>query len=151
MRPSDFEPVAPEVAEGIRRGMERGPFLQFMGIRFEEIRMGYARMRLPYRLELDQPAGVVHGGAIASLLDTVVVPAIITSFGFPRKMLTIDLHVHYLAAAVKEDLVAEGWLRRRGRSIAFLAAEARTAAGDVVAHGELAYKVSPRDHGAAPG
>jgi uncharacterized protein (TIGR00369 family) len=147
MKPTDFEPVSAEVAEAIRRGMDRGPYATLLGIQFEEIRMGYARMRLPYRPELDQPFGVVHGGAIASLLDTVVVPAIITTFDFPRRMLTIDLHVHYMAATVREDLIAEGWLRRRGRSIAFLAAEARKPSGDVVAHGEMSYKVSPRDDG----
>ena len=39
-----------------------------------------ARMRLPYRDELNQPAGVVHGGAIATLIDTVVVPAVASAY-----------------------------------------------------------------------
>ena len=30
--------------------------------RVEEIRQDYARLRLPYRPEYEQPAGVVHGG-----------------------------------------------------------------------------------------
>jgi uncharacterized protein (TIGR00369 family) len=141
----DFEPVPPEMVEGIRRGMQRGPYLGFLGIEIEEVRMGWAQMRLPYRRELDQPAGVVHGGAIASLLDTVVVPALLTSYAFPRRMLTIDLNVHYLSAAAGQDLIAVGWIRRRGRSIAFLAAEARREDGEVVAHAEMTYKVTPRE------
>ncbi|HVS66896.1 MAG TPA: PaaI family thioesterase [Thermoanaerobaculia bacterium] len=145
MNREDFEPVAPEVVEGIREGMQRGPYLGFLGIEIEEVRMGWAQMRLPYRRELDQPGGVVHGGAIASLLDTVVVPAILTTFQFPRRMLTLDLNVHYLTAAVAEDLIAVGWMRKSGRSIAFLAAEARKASGEVVAHAEMTYKVTARE------
>jgi uncharacterized protein (TIGR00369 family) len=145
MNREDFEPVSPEMVEGIRAGMRRGAYLGFLGIEIEEVRMGWAQMRLPYRPELDQPGGVVHGGAIASLLDTVVVPAILTTYQFPRRMVTIDLNVHYLAATVREDLVAVGWMRRRGRSIAFLAAEARKASGEVVAHAEMSYKVTPRE------
>ena len=51
-------------------------FPTLVGLELEEVRTDYARMRLPYRPELQQPAGVVHGGAVATLIDTVVVPAV---------------------------------------------------------------------------
>jgi uncharacterized protein (TIGR00369 family) len=91
---------------------------------------------------LNQPAGLIHGGAIASLIDTVAVGTIISTLeALPRKMLTIDLHVHYLDAAIGEDLIAEGITRRRGRSTIFLEVDAFTDSGTVVAHGEMAYKL----------
>ena len=68
-------PVADRWAK-FPRGWDRVYFPNLVGLELEEVRTDYARMRLPYRPELDQPAGVVHGGAIATLIDTVVVPAI---------------------------------------------------------------------------
>ena len=51
----------------------------------EEIRQDYARMRLAYRPEFRQPAGVIHGGVIASMIDTVVVPAVGSGYDEPRR------------------------------------------------------------------
>jgi uncharacterized protein (TIGR00369 family) len=98
-------------------------------------------MRLPYRSVLNQPAGVVHGGAIATLIDTVVVPAIASGYDEPHRYVTIDMQVQYLAAIVGEDAVAEGWIVRRGRSTVFCRAEVMTAKAGLVATGTLVYKV----------
>ena len=143
IREDEFEPIAQDKRDQfIRFFTENAAYPSLLGMQFEEIRADYARMRLPYRAELDQPAGLVHGGAIASLIDTVVVGTIISTLDrVPRKMLTIDLHVHYLDAVRREDIIAEGITRRRGRSTIFLEVDAFTEAGTVVAHGEMAYKL----------
>ena len=114
---------------------------QLLGARLDEVRLDYARMSLPYRPAHDQPAGVVHGGAIATLRDTVVVPAIGSAYEHPPVALTVDLQVRFLDAARQVDLVAEGWITKRGRSIVFCQSEVTTAAGDVVAEAWLTYRV----------
>lgn len=117
-------------------------FPNVVGLQFEEVRTDYSRMRLPYRSELNQPAGVVHGGAIATLIDTVVVPAIASAYDQVPVMLTIDMQIRYLGAARETDLVAEGWIVKRGRSIVFCQAEVRSdPAGEQVAEGWLTYRV----------
>ena len=72
-----FELLPPHLAEPWSQfgRWEQVYFPSVVGLELEEVRSGYGRMRLPYRPELQQPAGVVHGGAIATLIDTVVVPA----------------------------------------------------------------------------
>jgi uncharacterized protein (TIGR00369 family) len=107
------------------------------------VRIDYARMRLPFRPELNQPAGVVHGGAVATLIDTVVVPAVGSAYPERRIMLTVDMHVQYLDAIRGEDAVAEGWIEKRGRSLVFCRAEVRGASGVLAATGTLVYKVGP--------
>ena len=58
-------------------------------------------------------------------------------------VLTVDMQIRYLGAARETDLVAEGWITKRGRSIVFCQAEVRThPGGDLVAEGWLTYKVS---------
>ena len=118
---------------------------KLIGLVLEEVRSDYARMRLPWRPELAQPAGVMHGGAIATLIDTVVVPAVGSAYDDVPRMLTLSLSINYLAAVREgEDAVAEGWVERRGRSIAFLRTEVTAAgSGDVAATGSLVYKVTP--------
>jgi uncharacterized protein (TIGR00369 family) len=115
-----------------------------VGIVVEELRTDYARMRLPYRPELNQPAGVVHGGAIATLLDTVVIPAIGTGYDRRTPMVTVSMNVQYLGAIRQEDAVAEGWIEQRGRSMVFCRAEVTGAtSGGACANATLVYKVSP--------
>ena len=119
-------------------------YADLLGYVVEEIRLDYARLRLPYRAELRQPAGVVHGGAIASLVDSVVVPAIGSGYDDERGMVTISMLVQYLGAVVEQDAVAEGWVQRRGRSIVFCRSEVRTAGdGALVATGDLVYSMRP--------
>lgn len=146
-RAAEFAPLPPErYARWSNFGKwETEWFPQFLGIEVEELRRDYARMRLAYRPEFRQPAGVVHGGVIASMIDTVVVPAIGSGYDEPRQLFTIDITLRFLAPLVEEDAVAEGWVVQRGRSIVFCDAEVRGARSDTVAAtGALVYKVSSR-------
>jgi uncharacterized protein (TIGR00369 family) len=136
-----FAPLSAEQAASWG-GFPPEPFFpHLVGLVLEEVRVDYARMRLPYRPELRQPAGVVHGGAIATLIDTAVVPAIAGSFAERRALLTIDMHVQYLEPVVEEDAVAEAWVEKRGRSTVFCRVEIRTASRGLASTGALVYKV----------
>lgn len=123
---------------------DRTYFPALVGLVVEDVRVDYCRMRLPFRPELEQPAGVVHGGAIATLLDSVVVPAVGQAYDLSTRYSTVDMHVQYLAALIQDDAVAEGWIVRRGRSVVFCEAEVIAATtGRVVARSMLTYNVSP--------
>jgi uncharacterized protein (TIGR00369 family) len=144
-RANDFEKLPEEKAKGILHGMSsNAPYPNFLGMRFEEVRLEYGRLSLPYRPEFNQPAGMVHGGVIASVIDTVVVLPLLSALDSPpRKLLTIDLHIHYFDAAIEENLIAEGWVKRRGRSTAFVGAEVTSASGKLLAEGNMAYRIVP--------
>ena len=93
---SRFEPLSPEQAarwSSFPVFDDAVYFPRFVGLVLEEVRRDYARMRLPYRPELRQPAGIMHGGAIATLIDTVVVPAIGSAYDDRRRLLTISMAI----------------------------------------------------------
>jgi uncharacterized protein (TIGR00369 family) len=113
-----------------------------VGVVVEDVRVDYCRMRLPWRIEISQPFGVAHGGAIAALIDSVLVPAVGAGYDRPVAFSTVDLQVQFLGALRDEDAIAEGWITQRGRSILFCEAEVRSASGLAVARGMLTYKVS---------
>lgn len=122
---------------------EREYFPSWVGLQVEEIRTDYCRMRLPFRPELEQPAGVVHGGAIATILDSVVVPAVGSAYDREARFSTVDMHVQYLSALIGEDAVAEGWIVKRGRTTVFCEAEVvGGTSGKLIARAVLTYNVS---------
>jgi uncharacterized protein (TIGR00369 family) len=145
-RAENFPPLPPEQLERWSRFGQWDTiwFPQYLGIVVEELRQDYARMRLPYRPEFRQPAGVWHGGVIASMIDTVVVPAVGSGYESPRQMFTIDIQLRYLAVIGEEDAIAEGWIVQRGRQIVFCNAEVSAASGTLAATGTLVYKVSSK-------
>ena len=141
-----FPPLAdPEVAARWAKFLQwdRTYFANVVGLEVEEIRTDYARMRLPFRPELEQPAGVVHGGAIATLIDTVVVPAVGQAYELGWGYLTVQMDVRYLGAVAGEDVIAEGWVDQRGRNLVFCLAEVRAASGRLAADGTLTYAERP--------
>jgi uncharacterized protein (TIGR00369 family) len=144
-RADRFEPLAPDVAERWSKFGRDGAelYVNLLGLVVEEIRSEYCRMRMPWKPALDQAAGVVHGGAIAGLLDSVVVPVVGAPLPREARFSTIDFHVQYLSALVRDDAVAEGWTVKRGRSIVFCEAEVVAAStGKLVATASLTYSVS---------
>lgn len=119
-----------------------------LGLVVEDVRVDYCRMRLPFRDELMQAAGFVHGGAFASLLDNVMVPAVGAVLEEGQNFSTVDMHVQFLRGIVggdsAQDAVAEGWVTRRGRRTVFCEAEAYGATtGELLAKSVLTYSVSP--------
>jgi len=129
---------------GKEREHGRGFFAQHIGLLVEEVRRDYCRMRMVFRPELLQGGGVMHGGAIAALLDSVLVPAIGATLPEGSRYATVDLHVQFMEALLEDDAVAEGWVVRRGRRVVFGQAEARAATtGRLIATSVLTYNVSP--------
>jgi uncharacterized protein (TIGR00369 family) len=128
-RAEQFEVVDAADAAKWRRFGATGEitFPQLLGLTVEEVRHGYCRMRLPFRPDLKHAGGIVHGGAIATLLDSVLVPAIGVTLPAHSAYSTIDLHVQYLDALVDEDAVAEGWIVRPGKRTVFGESEAHAA------------------------
>ena len=140
----------PELAEDRKKWWIKFPnfkkpvFPSHLGIELEELREDYARLKLGFRQEWTHPAGVVHGGVIASLIDTVVVPAIGSGYDDRPDLLTINMQVQYMGAVIDQDLYAEGWVTKRGRSVVFAEAAVRGADGRIAATGTLAYTVRHR-------
>jgi uncharacterized protein (TIGR00369 family) len=139
-----YAPLPPHLH---RRWMRYGTseverYAELLGLVVEDVRVDYCRMRLPWRREVSQPFGVLHGGALASLIDSVVVPAIGSGYEEAVGFATTDLTVQYLGALRDDDVIAEGWVTKRGRTTIFCEATARSARrGDVIARGLLTYRV----------
>lgn len=144
-RADQYAALAPDVEARWRRfaTSDRVVFPGLLGLVVDDVRVDYCRMTLPHRPELEQGAGLIHGGAIASLLDAVMVPAIGAAYGREARFSTVDMHVQFISAVMQQNIVAEGWVVRRGRSVVFCESEALNAVtGRLVAKSVLTYNVS---------
>ena len=141
--PSSFEELSDrQKALWARYGSGNDPlFVQLVGLQVQEVRRDYCRLALPFRPDLLQAGGVIHGGVLTTLLDTSCVPAVGSAFEKARPYSTISMHVQFLAGSNDGDLVAAGWVTRRGKSIAFCEAEVATTDGKTLAKGALSFKI----------
>ena len=112
----------------------------------EDVRRDYTRLRLPWKASLRQPEGVMHGGVIAAVIDTSVVPSILAHYDTHPRMATVHLGVQYLRPVIESDVVAEGWVEHRGRSMVYCRAEVRSVGPsghvELVATANLVFRVS---------
>ena len=76
---------------------------------------------------------VVHGGMVATLLDTAMGAACASTLTDDQGFLTADLHVEFYRPARPGRLRADGRIVQRTRRIAFCAAELTDADGQLLA------------------
>jgi uncharacterized protein (TIGR00369 family) len=82
------------------------------------------------------PSGpIVHGGLVATLLDTAMGGACWSVMEGAENFLTADLRVEFMRAARPGTLRAEGRVVSRTRRVAFCAAELQDAEGTLLAAG----------------
>ena len=81
------------------------------------------------------PIGVVHGGLVCTLLDSVTACAVHSTLEKGTGYTSLDISVSYLRPVTKDSglLTARGWVTRRGRRAAFSEGEVTTPDGKVVA------------------
>lgn len=108
------------------------PFTEWMGVTFLSSQQGTVRLRLLQRQDLNNRRGVIHGGALATLLDSAMARAARTLEHGMELGGTIDLHLQFMVPATG-TLTASGWVESSSRSLAFCRGEVRDAQETLVA------------------
>ena len=134
-----FGELTSDRIERVSRALEQVPFAQLLGIELEEIDTGLATMALEVRAELKQNHGVVHGGAIAALLDTAAAFAVISVLPVAERATTIDLTVNYLRPLRSGRARATAKVVKAGRRVIAVSAELTDDAGNVAATALTTY------------
>lgn len=118
------------------------PLVRHLGIELADLPEDRAELRMPFDDRLATAGDVVHGGAIAALIDTAGMAAAWSDDTVPEAVAgsTVSMNVNYVAAARGCDLRAVATVVRRGRSLCFADVTVTDPAGDVVARGSVVHR-----------
>lgn len=105
-------------AESLQRFLDMSPFIKMLGLEILSVDSAAEelRMKMPMQDVLQRGEGTqqMHGGALASLIDTAGCFALI--MGTMQPVPTINFRVDYLRPATKTDAIAHAKVRRAGKN-----------------------------------
>lgn len=108
--------VAPDLLERLRGRLAASPALGWLGASLEEVELDRAVLKLPYRDEITNGSGTVHGGILAALADTAIAFALSTNFDGKMGFATSDLTIHFLRRA-RGDVSARARIVKKGERV----------------------------------
>jgi len=122
---------------------QKANFIKTLDLHLEDVGDGKARMRMPFRSQVMNGAGAVHGGAIVSLCDTVFWVALASLYGVMQQTATASVNCSFLRPALPpHDLIAHATVLKPGRRIVY--GEVHVYSGEkLVAHATLSFLNTP--------
>ncbi len=103
------------------------PYAKALGLRLDKMAPGRSQLAMPYAAALvgDPVTGVVHGGAVAALIDTTCGASVMSHPDAGPGTATLDLRIDYMRAATPGQTIhAAAECHLVTRSIAFVRATA---------------------------
>lgn len=120
------------------------PYYRLLGMSASSDGPGKSRVALPFRADLVQLYGGVHGGALLSLADAAVNIAVATTFEGDETTATVDVSMSFLSPVGQRDVAAEGVVTRRGKRLAFAECVLRAGGEEVGRAKAVCYVSEPR-------
>lgn len=119
-KPAELSEEHRQIARAV---FESVPFVKLLGMKLVDLQPGAATLTLEMRHELKQPSHLMHGGAIASLIDTATAFAVATTFEKGDSAATVDLTVHFLRPVTEGSVRCEAKVLRAGKRLLTVSAE----------------------------
>jgi uncharacterized protein (TIGR00369 family) len=119
------------------------PASEFLGLEVLEVDTETLRVRLAFNAgpRVCNKWGGIHGGMVAAMLDDLMAIAVGLSLEWGEISPTLEMKASFVAAGRPGRLVGEGWAVKRGKSVAFIEAELRNEAGELVATGSSTARI----------
>jgi len=113
------------------------------GLEFCESNKGYVSLKLNYKPDLNNPLGIIYGGAIATLIDTAAVFTMYSDVDRqPKSAITLGMNIQYLNAALGIDLIAHANVLKMGKTIGFAQVIVEDPISKkMIAQGELSFSL----------
>lgn len=125
----------PEYIRELIEIVNESPFPDHMSMRLSEIALDRAVFELKTNRCHLQPFGMVHGGVLATLIDTATFWAAFLRIPEEAGLVNIDLKLNYLKGVETGLLVAEGRTIHSGNSISYAEATVYNESRQRIAHG----------------
>ena len=135
--------LSPAARDHIYGVITTGPFSAHVGMSVDEAVVDRVVIRMRDAPHTMNGLGIVHGGAIATLIDTAATAA---AWATPdvkptTRGTTVALTINYISAGRPGDLIAEGRVIGRGGTLTVVEVIARDGGGGMVAKAQVTYKL----------
>ena len=137
-QPNDSQLSAEEQAR-LHEAFSHVAYARLLGIEIVRLERGSSVLSLAVRPELTRMEGIVHGGAIASLLDSASAFAVLSLLQPEEQTVTVDLTLHFLRPVSAGRVEARARVLRAGRRVVTVSIEASDSAGKLVATALTTY------------
>jgi uncharacterized protein (TIGR00369 family) len=131
--------LTPEETARLEEALARVPYARLLGLELVSAERGAATFALDWREELSRMEGILHGGALVSLLDTAAAFAVMTLLAPGGRTVTVDLTVHFLRPVSAGRLEARARVLRDGRRICVIQIEATDQTGVLISTATTTY------------
>src|SRR6185312_11502943 len=109
-------PADPDFAARIRASFGRQKAMALIGASLTRVAPGSVEIALPFREDLTQQKGFVHGGIIGMIADTACGYAAFSLMPADCSLVTVEYKINILAPALG-SLVAQGRVLKPGRTL----------------------------------
>jgi uncharacterized protein (TIGR00369 family) len=111
-----LHPQDPHFAERIRASFARQKAMDLIGARLAVVEPGHVEIALPFRDDLTQQKGFVHGGIIGMIADSACGYAAFSLMPADCSLVTVEYKINILAPA-RGALLAKGQVVKPGRTL----------------------------------
>jgi uncharacterized protein (TIGR00369 family) len=108
--------ISADLKDRLSDRLRSSPVATMLHASIEEVSLDVCVLRMPYRREISNGYGAVHGGALATLADTAMAFALSTNFDGEMPFATADLTIHYFKRATTE-VTARARVVKKGKRI----------------------------------
>ncbi|HWI35907.1 MAG TPA: PaaI family thioesterase [Burkholderiales bacterium] len=115
-------PVDPRFADRCRQSFGRQKAMALIGASLTVVEPGAVEIALPYRDDITQQKGFVHGGVVGMIADTACGYAAFSLMPADCSLVTVEYKINILAPATT-SLVARGEVVKAGRTLTIARAE----------------------------
>ena len=121
-----MQPPNPQFADAVRNSFERQPFMSLIGASLSRVEPGEVEIELPFREDLLQQTGMLHGGVVAAIGDVACGYAALTLMPQGSEVWSVEFKINLLAPAAGRRIVALGRVVRSGRTLSVCTADVST-------------------------
>jgi len=125
-------PLDPHFASRVRASFDRQKAMALIGAALTVVEPGQVEIALPYRDDLTQQKGYIHGGILGMIADTACGYAAFSLMPAGCSLVTVEYKINILAPA-RRSLVARGHVVKPGRTLTIARAEVYADDGSQVA------------------
>lgn len=114
-------------------------YVKTIGLKTELVEEGHVVMSMPIKENTVNIYGIVHGGALAGLLDTCMG---LTCFTLGKQVVTLDMHLNYVKSAkLGEVVTATSKVLHAGEKTIMLEAQAVNDKNEIICKGTTNFCV----------